>query len=277
MAGKKAASKGNGKGKGKASSSRNTVPEVYQQMLAEALPTPSSALERPLKRRRTGRPNAPAVADPTAQSSATNNEDEEAEFEDVLRAPYQDDSEASEFETHSKAQQTVYRDSDDESDESDHEWEGVDFDTLPQDSEPSGDLELTLKPRATPQRQKITPRRRVVSKAEKVLRLEAHKMHVLCLLAHLERRNEWCNDGEVKKYLKPLLDKKILTFLKPRSDLSQFGQAESLKRGLEQVSVMWRTKFSITARGMRRALWADDEKDVQNVRNLPINQSSYPF
>jgi xeroderma pigmentosum group C-complementing protein len=131
---------------------------------------------------------------------------------------------------------------------------------------------LTLKPRTTPQRQKVAPRRKAVSKAEKVLRLEAHKMHVLCLLAHLDRRNEWCNDEDVKKSLKPLLDKKMLTFLTPKSNLSQFGRAESLKRGLEQVSVMWRTKFNIVLRGSRRALWADDEKDVQNVRALVSSQ-----
>jgi len=258
MAAKKAATRG------KAPSSRNAVPEVYQQMLAEALPTQPNIPVRPLKRRRTGPRSAPSSAGGRHKSSDPVDEDDEedVDFEDVL------DTRDSDSDAPPKAQQTAYRDSDEESNESDHEWEGVDFDTLPEDNEPTGDLELTLKPRTTPQRQKVAPRRKVVSKAEKVLRLEAHKMHVLCLLAHLDRRNEWCNDEEVRKTLKPLLDKKMLTFLKPRSDLSQFGRAESLKRGLEQVSVMWRTKFSIVARGVRRALWADDEKDVQNVRSL---------
>lgn len=277
MARKKAVTRG--KGKGKASSSRNAVPEVYQQMLAEALPAQSNIPDQPLKRRRTDPRNAPPVAEGPAKFSDPDDQDEEdeAEFEDVLGAQHQDDSEVSQFEAPSKAQQTAYRDSDDESDESDHEWEGVDFDTLPPDNEPSGDLELTLKSRTIPQRQKVTPRRKAVSKAEKVLRLEAHKMHVLCLLAHLDRRNEWCNDEDVKRSLKPLLDKKMLTFLKPKSDLSQFGRAESLKRGLEQVSVMWRTKFNIVLRGSRRALWADDEKDVQDVRSLVNSQKPCIF
>lgn len=272
MAGKKATTRG--KGKAKTSSGRNAIPEVYQQMLAEALPTQSDIPERPLKKRRTGLRNVPSVAAGPAKSSDPDDEDdeEEAEFEDVLEARNQDGEEASKFESLPKAQQTAYRDSDSESGQSDPEWEGVDIDTLPQDNEPSGDLELTLKPRTTAQVQKATPRRKGVSKAEKVLRLEAHKMHVLCLLAHLDRRNAWCNDEEVKRSLKPLLDKKMLTFLKPRSDLPQFGRTESLKRGLEQVSVMWRTKFSIMARGTRRALWADDEKDVQNVRNHVVTQ-----
>jgi xeroderma pigmentosum group C-complementing protein len=244
MAGKKAATRG--KGKAKTSSGQNVVPEVYQQMLAEALPTQSNTPERPLKKRRTGLRNALSDAAGPAKSSDPDDEDdeEEAEFEDVLEARNQDGEEASKFEALSKAQQTAYRDSDSESGQSDPEWEGVDIDTLPQDNEPSGDLELTLKPRTTAQPQK----------------------------AHLDRRNAWCNDEEVKRSLKPLLDKKMLTFLKPRSDLSQFGRTESLKRGLEQVSVMWRTKFNIMARGTRRALWADDEKDVQNVRNHVVTQ-----
>jgi xeroderma pigmentosum group C-complementing protein len=265
MAGKKTASRD--KGKGKAWSSGSAVPDVYREMLAETLPMQPEFPERPLKRRRTGQRNVLPTTDDSAKSAEVDNEDneDEMEFEDILKARNQDDSEASEFEAPLNTQQTAYRDSDEDSGDSDDEWEGVDFDTLPLENEPSGDLELTLKPRTTPQGQKVTPRRKVVSKADKVLRLEAHKMHVLCLLTHLDRRNEWCNDDDVKSSLKPLLDKKMLTFLRPRSDLSQFGRAESLKRGLEQVSTMWRTKFNITTRGIRRALWAEDEKDIQNV------------
>jgi len=164
-----------------------------------------------------------------------------------------------------KTQQTTYRDSDEESEDDDLEWEGVNFEALPQNSEPSGDMELTLTANKTPQRPKISTRRRVVSKAERATRLEIHRMHILCFLSHLERRNDWCNDSEVQTSLRPLLDKKTMTFLRPKSDMSQFGRAESVKRGLEQAGIMWRKKYRVTARGVRRALWADDEKDLQNV------------
>ena len=256
------------KGKGKATSSRNALPDVYQDMLGEALPTQSDIPERPLKRRKTGAGNRTATS-----TIKTDDEDDEEdfEFEDVLVARNEGESDISEFEAPKKSQQTAYRDSDEDSDDSDHDWNALDFDTLPPDDVPRRDLELTLKPKTAPQRQKVTPRRKAVSKAEKALRLEAHKMHVLCLLAHLDRRNEWCNDDDVKKSLKPLVDKKMLTFLRPKSDLPQFGRTEALKRGLEMASKMWRTKFNITARGARRALWADDEKDVQNVSNEQLN------
>ncbi|KAH6713868.1 hypothetical protein BKA61DRAFT_518764 [Leptodontidium sp. MPI-SDFR-AT-0119] len=258
MAGKKGA---RGKGKGKAT--KSAVPDVYQDMLSEALPTQSEIPERPLKRRRTGRRDSQVAHISPAASPVE--EDEDLEFEDVLDTSLQEDFEG-EQDVPAKRQQTAYRDSDEESEDSDGEWQGLNLDGEPEADEPSGDLDLTLVKKPVPQIKAPTVRRRLVSKAEKVERLEKHKMHVLCLLSHLDMRNDWCNDSEVQKSLRPLLDKKMLTFLRPKSTLSQFGQADSLKRGLDQVAIMWRTKFSITARGLRRALWADDEKDLQNFK-----------
>jgi xeroderma pigmentosum group C-complementing protein len=84
-------------------------------------------------------------------------------------------------------------------------------------------------------------------------------------------RNEWCNDAEVQRTLKPLLDKKTIKFLRPSGDLTQFGQTNSLKRGIETVNEMWRSKWMITARGIRRALWAEDDKDLQNVSDIALS------
>ena len=258
MAGKKGARGGKGKGK----ATKSAVPDVYQDMLAEALPEQSDIPERPLKRRRTGR--RPSQVARISQAPATSSvkeeeEEEDLEFEDVLDLEGEQDVPL-------KRQQTAYRDSDDESEDSDGEWQGLNLDAEPEVEEPSGDLDLTLVKKAAPQVQPAATRRRLVSKAEKIERLEKHKMHVLCLLSHLDMRNDWCNDSDVHNSLRPLLDKQMLKFLRPKSSLPQFGRTDSLKRGLEQVAVMWRTKFSITARGLRRALWADDEKDLQNVR-----------
>lgn len=262
MAPKKVTARGKGKGKGKAPAKRSAVPDIYQSMLAEALPSQADAPERPLKKRRTGPRDAPVAASSSKQPA--DEDDEELEFEDVLR----EDNEPP------KTQQTAYRDSDEESEDDDVEWDAVDFEALPQDAGPSGDLELTLTANKTPTRPKISTRRRVVSKAERVTRLEIHRMHILCLLSHIERRNDWCNDSEVQTSLRPLLDKKMMSFLRPKADLSQFGRAESVKRGLEQVGNLWRKKYRVTARGIRRALWTDNERDLQNV-SLHRLQNSY--
>jgi len=272
MAGRKAVARGKAKGKGKASSS---VPDIYQDMLAEALPTHSKIPERPLKRRRVGErsridTSSSAVKKPNEQQS-DGDDDDEVEFEDVLgqirAASSEDESDAQ-----AKIQQTAFRSSDEDS-EADFDWDTFDFSTKPQ-VEPSGDLELTLKARPAPLR-KIAPRRKLVTKEERALRLQIHKMHVLCLLAYVDKRNEWCNDSEVQASLKPLLTKKMMTFLNPSEGLTQFGQAESLKRGLEDVNKLWRAKFKITTRGMRRALWADDENDLQNVSLSMFPQDSF--
>jgi xeroderma pigmentosum group C-complementing protein len=265
MTGKKPVTRGRGKGKAQASSS--AVPDVYRDMLAEALPMQPDNPERPLKKRRTGRRDAGTSFNvgETEVEQSDHEDEEDLEFEDVLDQERSSRSEDEDSDEQPKPQQTAYRDSDDDDSASDFDWDTIEFDAKPEE-EPSGDLELTLTKRPAPQRKTTATRRKVVTKEEKALRLQIHKMHVLCLLAYVDRRNDWCSDPDAQSSLKPLLTKKMLTFLKPREDLSQFGRTDSLKRGLDDVAKMWRTKFSITAPGMRRALWADDEKDLQNVR-----------
>jgi xeroderma pigmentosum group C-complementing protein len=245
-------------------------------MLADAIPTQSDIPDRPLKKRRTGRRHdpIPKINSGSPIDPEEDEDEEDLQFEDVpvlsKGKGRRDSSSFSEYDEPHKQQQTAYRDSGDESEESDFDWEAINFESNTKSDEPSGDLELNLTTKAVPQRRTATPRRKVVSKEDRALRLQIHKMHVLCLLSYVDRRHNWCNDTEVQKSLKPLLNKKMLTYLRPRSDLSQFGQAESLKRGLDDVAQMWRTKFKITVRGMRRTLWADDEEDLQNVCTLNI-------
>ncbi|RFU27403.1 hypothetical protein B7463_g8935, partial [Scytalidium lignicola] len=271
-----------GRGKGKARNStlgRNVVPEVYRDMLAEAMSAQPELTESPLKRRRTTRNLEKSVASDfkPVQNVEDENEEEDIEFEDVLDTSNKrndlvdSDSESDDFsDSVTKKLQTAYRDSEDESSESDIAWDDIDFDFKAQDSEPNKDLELTLTTKATPQAKITANRRKAITKSERNLRLEIHKTHVLCLLAHVDRRNDWCNDLEVQRALKSLLDKKMITFLKPKAELSQFGRAESLKRGLDMVSAMWLARYTITSRGMRKSLWAENEKDLQNFR-LPTD------
>jgi xeroderma pigmentosum group C-complementing protein len=258
------------KGKGKAPAP-NLVPNVYQEMLAEALPVRSGTPERPLKRRRTDRQNDLPSPNSSKQpidleSHDTEDDEDDIQFEDVLASEEQNGADAESLDDDPIASpnqsQTAYMDSGDESEDSDFEWESA---NLAQGDEPIGDLELTLVTKPAPQRQAVALRRNVVTKAERELRLQTHKLHVLCLLSYVDRRNAWCNDSGVQESLKALVNNKTLTFLRPKSTLSQFGRAESLKRGLEDLSRMWRAKFNITARGIRRSLWAEAKQDLHNV------------
>ncbi|KAJ9151200.1 Rad4-domain-containing protein [Pleurostoma richardsiae] len=256
------------------STADSDVPLVVREMLAEAGTgsryMTSEASERPLKRRRAGgrrTANEAAGASGTATTSphpegeaeiAAGEDEEDVEFEDVaLPAPIV---------------QTVYKDSDDEDDDDDEDlqFENVDFgaiDAAAPESTESDTLVLNLSEHmrtATPRRNQ--ERRKPISKAEKERRVEIHKMHLLCLLSHIEKRNHWCNDPVVQESLRLLLTEKMITYLNPGENLSQFGRTESLKNGLKMASEMFRSKFLITERGLRRALWAEEEGHLQNYQ-----------
>ncbi|KJZ71630.1 hypothetical protein HIM_08942 [Hirsutella minnesotensis 3608] len=46
--------------------------------------------------------------------------------------------------------------------------------------------------------------------------------------------------------------------------LEDFGRAESLKTGLRQAEDVWKTRFEVTRRGLRRALWAEEPEHLED-------------
>ncbi|KAI2628793.1 Rad4-domain-containing protein [Hypoxylon sp. NC1633] len=258
----------------RSSARRSDVPDIYREMLVEAANTNSPERERPLKRRRPGQrneqpPKKPASlqVDPKIDNAE---EDDDIQFEDVPPP--------------AATVQTMYRDSDDEEEDDDLQFEDVGL-VLPssnldytEDGNDGGggddnmDLELNFS-RTTINTPKTADRRKPMNKAEKDRRIEIHKTHLLCLLAHVARRNRWCNDKVLQDDLQDLLTKKMVAYLNPRPNLTQFGRAQSLKDGLQQAGTMYKTKFQITERGIRRALWADNEEYLQNYQ-LPDDAES---
>ncbi|CAK7262609.1 hypothetical protein SEPCBS119000_000046 [Sporothrix epigloea] len=103
-----------------------------------------------------------------------------------------------------------------------------------------------------------------ISRAEREHRVEIHKMHLLCLMAHAAQRNRWCNSPKVHAALRPLLTDKTLAYLNPGGHLSQFGQSQSLKTGLQQVATLFKTRYQVTQRGLRRALWAESPEQLKD-------------
>ena len=267
-----------------AASRRNDAPaertggQIYLDMLDEAgINTPSNdSSERPLKRRRPGsrrEEKKPAEA-PQAEGSSSrlmhqgkpvssvngdeDDEDEDVEFEDVALPQ-------------ATVQTMELESDDDEDDDEDIQFEDIDF-TAPLNApdstsqEPKSlELNLTAQKSSTEQAQKSIQRRKPISREDKQRRIEIHKAHVLCLLSHTARRNHWCNDAKVHEYLEPHLTDKMISYLNPGTNLSQFGRTESLKNGLKQVNAMWKTKFEITERGIRRALWAEEPEHLKDV------------
>ena len=180
-------------------SAKQSVPDVYREMLADAVTSSPAQLGdegRAVKRRRVGgrvvtRINdEPAVQDSDRSSRGANNSDIDELFEDVK--PNQ--------------QHIIQTDSEDSAD-SDLNWEEVKLgDQSSQGGTPEPEsanedgIDLVLKRQDDGDQRRATSgraKRKPVTAEEKKLRLEIHKMHLCCLLIHVHIRNHWCNDEEV--------------------------------------------------------------------------------
>jgi xeroderma pigmentosum group C-complementing protein len=240
--------------------SASAVPDVFQDILAEALSSPNvEVVDRPRKRRRARQPGddpANSSALPYATHDESHGDDDAAlEFEDVIP---------------SKQEQTAYNDSEEGSSEDDLAWEEVEdtnFLLKPSGADEDGDLDLTLTAEKSPQKSSPATRRKTLNKADRALCLNVHKMHLLCLLSHIDRRNNWCNDREVQSTLKSLLTKQMMECFKPKESYTQFGKAESVKKGLSLITKVWESKYSITAKGMQRPFWAENDEEIRHVSN----------
>lgn len=280
------------------------VPDVYREMLVAAEVAPSSP-ERPLKKRKPpgARRLEPAQVDDvvepeptpaterkgnvgagqTAIQSKSNGQNGTAGHSSLDNHNSDSDDSDNEIEFEDVALpdptiQTMERDSDEEEEEEDEEEEQIQLEDVdltlinsfglgdaPAKAEEPRVLELDLAAAQSRQRRQAAERRKPINKEEKDRRIVVHKTHLLCLLAHVSRRNQWCNDGTVQKNLRLLLSGKTVKYLNPSPELTQFGQTNSLKQGLEDVMTKFKTRFKITERGMRRALWAEKQEHLDNV------------
>jgi xeroderma pigmentosum group C-complementing protein len=167
--------------------SENEIPEVYREMLAEADAQAANQTDidnRPIKRRRVG------------ERSTTSPAVQPAAMEEAQPGSGKDEST-------DRHVQTVY--DLDASDDSDMEWEEVEIQQPSLSIPPSADagesdepIQITLNEAVEKPPKTVVARRKPASAAEKKLRLDIHKVHVLCLLSHVYLRNLWCNDEELQ-------------------------------------------------------------------------------
>ncbi|KAF7162332.1 hypothetical protein CNMCM5623_007677 [Aspergillus felis] len=229
--------------------------EVYREMLAEAeLRSPDvSEADRPIKKRKVG-----------AQRATTS----DVVFVPQVPLPMEDQGQAS------RQVQTAYDEP--TSEESDMEWEEVDLQQAPAqsiqiapvtggDNEP---LQITLDNHEG-KRRKVVSRQKPLTAAEKKLRLDIHKVHVLCLLRHVQIRNLWCNDDELQSFLKRMLPKQVIAMLNPAEDKPQYSRSTTFVDGLNQASDAFSRRFRVNRPGLKRAHWVDDpEKLKQKVESI---------
>lgn len=262
--------------------STRTPRDIYSEMLADAGVRRSPEPERPLKRRKArragGREDIPSAQDgPSACGEGGGAETPEGEDDDEEGIEFED------VEIPKPTIQTMYMGSEDEGSEDDDDEDGgivfedVDFNAPVPDEKPAEpseakamELNLTAQKAAMSPARRRAPKKKPLTREEKALRVDVHKTHLLCLLYHCAMRNKWCNDEKVQKCLKPLLTQRMVNYLNPSRKLPQFGRTEAFKKGLEEVGQMFRIKFQITERGLRRALWVEDSEDLGKVRTARL-------
>ncbi|CAI7658250.1 unnamed protein product [Penicillium glandicola] len=236
------------------------APDVYQELLeeAEARDPRQFASDRPIKRRKARDMKAIPVG---------------------LGAPEQTDRGAESNKHSIQPLQTVYDSS--TSEESDVDWEDVEIQQPSQSllnkqfaPQPQGDdevLQITLE--QEPEQQKRTvQRRKPLTGAERKARLDVHKCHILCLLAHVQLRNMWCNDEELQEFMKKTLSRKVVALLHPDEDKPHYSRSTTFMDGLNQAGDAFARRFQVTKPGMKRAHWAEDESQLkQKLESIMSN------
>ena len=262
----------------KKAKARNAVPDVYGEMLAEAvsLPARKSEDEAPVKRRRVGgRIVIQSIDDSASQPpeesiSIGNQSGVDDHFDEPRPTP-----------------QHVERTESEDSADSDEDFEDVDLgsnfkqnDASDIEIEEAGKLDLVLGGDNQNTTRSTRVRRKPITFMEKKLRLEIHKMHLCCLLAHVHLRNHWSNDESVHHVLKSILTKKIISYLNPDEGNSQFQRSRSFMDGLTQASDAFRVEFKTTSRGMSKPIWADSAETLALLQppediDLPMQKSDF--
>ncbi|KAF2804558.1 Rad4-domain-containing protein [Mytilinidion resinicola] len=242
------------------------IPDVFQDLLAEAAPSASAGPDednKPLKKRKTAR--STRIAEPGAQPPPTTTESRTTPQRDP--SPHTQDDSVDNGYNGTRLLQTV-TDYSEESEESDLEWEDVGIDQAEEgdqksdEERPIGDISIVLGGDKNDQKARKQVRRKGVTAAEKKLRLDIHKMHILCLLYHVHLRNAWCNDFKTQATLRKLVNVKLIEKLAQDPEQNQ-GQSSALfLDGLVRLKDLWSQRFSITAMGLHKPRWADSEEAV---------------
>ncbi|KAK4990027.1 hypothetical protein LTR50_002803 [Elasticomyces elasticus] len=244
----------------------DAIPSVFQELLSEAASSTAEISDeaRPLKKRKTARNTNVAFAKRSNKPVTVTGTSPASSVKD--------------FANNATSGQLQTVDESDESGESEFDFEDVD---LEQQQQPvantlegeaaivdiSVDLSKQVKALAAGPN-----RRKTVSAVERKIRLEIHKLHVLCLLMHVFQRNAWCSSEAVHKKLRKFLDARTISYLNPDVTKSQFQRSTSFKDGLKQASDVWKAKFDVTSSGLRKPLWADTEEELKKYKQAPEDE-----
>jgi xeroderma pigmentosum group C-complementing protein len=277
--------------RGKASQQDEGVPAVFQEMLRNEEAAEATSIdedERPLKKRKTALSQSTSSPIPQPETTkfpskkvrepvlpTTSRAKAPSQSQALLHSPTQplvaqEPGSRNAVAANERVLQTVI--DSDESDGSDEEWEDalVDGDDTDGQDEVGlvtpqvADISITIgEKKSEGQEAPRRVRRRAITSVDKKKRLDIHKMHVLCLLYHVHRRNAWCNDLRVQSALRKLVSPKTLLNLVPNPDLTQYSASKRFIDGMNELKVLWSKRFKLTAQGMYKPKWAEADAHVR--------------
>lgn len=243
---------------------QDAVPDVYQDMVDEAVSSPTNVDNdgRPLKKRKMVA-SVHAASTPN-QSKVNGSLNHNAK---TLVQPEATDTDGDDG-VAVRPQQTVEASSDDQEDDLD--FEEIDLyhaagsrSKTDRDEDVIQDVSVIIEPNKTSKRS-TTARRKPATAAEKTLRLQIHKTHLLCLLVHAFYVSSWCNNTTVHTRLRRLVSAKTISYLNPKASDSQFQRNRSFMDGLQQALDVFKSQYEVTASGMRSAQWLVHGENTQS-------------
>ncbi|KAF1984941.1 Rad4-domain-containing protein [Aulographum hederae CBS 113979] len=159
--------------------------------------------------------------------------------------------------------------------ETSDEYEDVDLGGIPQqvtsepdqqEAEPSG-ISIVLDAGNTIQQAAARKKAVATLGLTKKTRLDVHKMHVMCLMAHAYIRNSWCNDGKTQEILRKRVDATTKSQLTTPEKFSTFDRVNIFKGAIFTISDAWRAKFRVISTGTQKSSWW--AKDGLDAVSLP--------
>ncbi|EGW31864.1 uncharacterized protein SPAPADRAFT_72567 [Spathaspora passalidarum NRRL Y-27907] len=167
------------------------------------------------------------------------------------------------------------------------EFETVNLDKIPYDSDDSDDFEdvdlsatnenltITIKPAEMEEEQK-KKKRKVISLEERNRRVELHRMYILLMIVHGTIRNSWCNDKNLGNLLKiSCVDETILKLINqdPNEKVITPVRSRRLLDGLKKIMQNYYINFRIISQGLIRKDW--HELSIPQRKIKPVDQDTF--
>lgn len=166
------------------------------------------------------------------------------------------------------------------SEDNDIEWEDLNLSPMDAQAEMENakkeDIETTIDCKILVNSQK---KRRGITYNDRKLRLEIHKLHLLCLISHAFLRNNFCRDKRLHTTLKSILPHEVQRLFNPDTRISQYLKSKMFMSALKASVSIWKKKFTKNKYGLSKPIWTNSNQPnkVQNEKQYDNISSFHDF